>query len=302
VPRVSILTPSYNQARFLALNLESVRTQGDVEHIVVDGASTDGSRELLQQSGVKWISEPDKGQADALTKALEMASGEILGWLNSDDVYRPGAVARALGFFDADPSLDMVWGHCDKIDAHGNVFGRVDAYDVDLEALLAHATIPQPSAFVKRAAVERAGGIDAQFRYALDYDLWLRLALRGAKWRAVDETWAQFRIHDASKSGAEAQKFLPEVERAMEQALASPLLPPSLAARKDELRSRHFASVGKASLANLDMSMARKELWRAFRLRPASVDVATLGKSLLPRALLRGARRVRATLRGRSPR
>jgi glycosyltransferase involved in cell wall biosynthesis len=300
VPRVSILTPAYNQARFLPANLASVRAQGDVEHIVVDGGSSDGSRELLEKSEVRWLSERDRGQADAVNKALKMATGEILGWLNSDDVYRPGAVARAVALLDADPSLDMVYGHCDKIDAEGNVIGRVDACDVDLEALLGRATIPQPSAFLRRAAMEKAGGVDVGYRYAMDYDLWLRLALAGAKWRAVDETWAQFRIHSQSKTGAEALKFLPEVERAMESALASPLLPPSLAARKPELRSRHHANVGKAALANLDLSIARRELLRAVALRPSSLDgslLSSLGKSLLPRPLLAAARRLKARLR-----
>jgi len=300
VPRVSILTPSYNQARFLALNLASVRGQGDVEHIVADGGSSDGSRELLQKSQVRWLSEPDRGQADALNKALAMARGEIVGWLNSDDVYRPGAVARALSFFDADPSLDMVYGHSDKIDAGGNVIGRVDAYQTDLAGLLARATIPQPSTFLKRAALDKAGGVDVQYRYALDYDLWLRLALMGAKWRAVDETWAQFRIHGDSKTVAEAERFLPEVERAMENALASPLLPLELAAKKDELRSRHHANVGRAALANLDLSTARSQLVRALLLWPASLDAAmlsSLGKSLLPRPLLMAARRGKARLR-----
>jgi len=150
VPRVSILTPSFNQAHFLAENLASVRLQGDVEHIVVDGGSQDGSRELLEKSPVRWVSERDGGQADALNKALKMASGEILGWLNSDDLYLPGAVAQATALLDADPGLDMVYGHSDQIDAEGRRFGRVDAYPVDLEQLLSYATIPQPSAFVRR--------------------------------------------------------------------------------------------------------------------------------------------------------
>jgi glycosyltransferase involved in cell wall biosynthesis len=298
--RVSILTPSYNQARFLAENLASVRAQGEVEHIVADGGSSDGSRELLEKSGVRFFSERDRGQADALNKALKLAGGEIIGWLNSDDLYCDGAVARALQAFDADPTLDVVYGHSDKIDGDGRGFGRVDAYQTDLEGLLTHATIPQPSAFLRRAVLERAGGVDVSYRYAMDYDLWLRLALGGARWRAVDETWAKFRIHGDSKSGSQAALFLPEVERAMESALASPRLPPSLAAKKSALRRRYHANVGQAALAALDLPLARRFLWRAARLDPAGVDFAllsSLGKSLLPRPALLAARALKSLAR-----
>ena len=304
--RVSVLTPSFNQARFLAQNLASVRAQGELvlEQIVADGASSDGSRELLEQAGgkVRFVSERDGGQADALNKALKMARGEIVGWLNSDDLYRDGAVARAVATFDADPTLDVVYGHSDKIDAEGRLIGRVDAYQTDLEGLLSHATIPQPSTFLRRAALERVGGVDAGFRYAMDYDLWLRLALDGAKWRAVDETWARFRIHGESKSGSEATLFLPEVARAMENALASPRLPPSLAARKRELRSRHHATVGVAALANLELAVARDQLARAVMIDPLHADarlLSSLAKSFLPERALVAARWLKSRLRPR---
>jgi glycosyltransferase involved in cell wall biosynthesis len=303
VGRVSILTPSYNQAAFLAENLASVRAQGPIvhEHIVCDGGSTDGSRRVLEQAkGVKWVSEPDRGQADALNKALVMAHGEIVGWLNSDDVYTDGAVARALAVLDADPALDMVYGHSDKIDEKGRIIGRVDAVPVDLADLLAHATIPQPSTFIRRSALERVGGVEISYRYAMDYDLWLRLGLAGARWRAVDETWAQFRIHGESKSGSQAAKFLPEVERAMENALASPLLPEQLVAQKAQLRRRHHQNIGRAALANLELDVARSQLARAILADPKRLDLKlfwSLAKSLLPQRALERARSLKARLR-----
>jgi GT2 family glycosyltransferase len=293
--RVSVLTPSYNQARFLAENLASVAAQGPVEHIVVDGGSSDGSRELLQASSVRWVSEPDRGQADALGKALKMATGDILGWLNSDDVYAPGAVARALALLE-DPSLDMVYGHSEIIDAEGAHVGRVDAYEVDLEGLLAYATIPQPSVFVRRAAVERAGGIDASYRYALDYDLWLRMGLHSARWRAVDETWARFRVHGASKTVSESARFLPEVERAQRQALASPRLPPHLASQRRRIRARFYAGIARASYANLDLSAARSYFARAAWNDLGVLDATAL-KSVLPERLIRALRAARRALR-----
>jgi glycosyltransferase involved in cell wall biosynthesis len=293
-----VLTPSFNQARFLEQNLASVRGQGEVvlEHIVADGGSTDGSRELLERSGVRFVSEKDRGQADALNKALAMSSGEIIGWINSDDLYLPGAAARAVALLDAHPELDMVYGHSNVIDADGHVVGRVDAYPTDLEGLLVRETIPQPSAFVRRDALTRVGGVDAGYRYAMDYDLWLRLALQGSRWRAFDEVWAQFRVHGDSKTVSQPSRFRPEVRRAMQRALASDRLPPALRGRSRELRRRFHTSVGLAYYNALDLASARAELARAVAADPIGVDWALLRyalKSLLPKPVIEAARTVK---------
>lgn len=297
VSRVSVLTPSFNQARFLAQNLASVARQGALvrEHIVMDGGSSDGSRELLAQSNVVWRSERDGGQAEALNKALALATGEIVGWLNSDDLYCEGAVARAVALLDARPELAMVFGHCQRIDAEGKNIGSVDASQVDLEGMLVHETIPQPSCFLRRAALERVGGVDASYRYAMDYDLWLRLGLDGARWLAVDETWARFRVHGESKSGSEAAKFLPEVERALEAALASPSLPAHLAAQRPSLRRRFHVNIARAAYAGLELPLARAHLMRALSADPFGVDTGLITlamKCALPEFLLKAWRSI----------
>jgi glycosyltransferase involved in cell wall biosynthesis len=302
--RVSVLTPSFNQARFLGDNLASVRAQGPLvlEHIVVDGGSADGSRELLDQTGatVRWVSERDRGQAHALNKALAMARGEIIGWLNSDDLYTEGAVRRAVGALDEDPTLDMVFGHADKIDAEGRVIGRVDAYPVDLEGLLAYATIPQPSCFIRRAALQAVAGVDERFRYAMDYDLWLRLGLCGARWQAINATLARFRIHAASKSGAEATRFLSEVVQAMESALASPALPARLVTNRHRLRCRFHAGISAVAYSNLELGVARQHLLRAWLAHPLGFNRQLLiltGKVLLGRRLVSAGRALKHRLR-----
>lgn len=301
--RVSVLTPSYNQAHFLSENIASIRAQGDVilEHIVMDGASTDGTRALLEKSnGVTWVSEPDKGQSDALNKALAIASGEVIGWLNSDDAYCEGAAARAVALLEANPELAMVYGHCEKIDAEGKHLGSVDAYDVDLEQLLSFDTIPQPSCFIRRSALDAAGGLDASYRYTMDYDLWLRIALSGGKWLAVDETWAKFRLHGASKTVSESARFLPELERARDKALASPRLPAHLAARRTSILRRFHTRYAQASYANLDLDVARAQIWRAARVDPLGLERDALScalKSMLPLPLVVAARRVKAAAR-----
>jgi len=301
--RVSVITPSFNQARFLEENLASVRAQGGcvLEHIVMDGGSTDGTRELLERSaGVAWVSERDRGQSDALAKGLARARGEIIGWLNSDDLYCEGAVARAVALLDADPGLAMVFGHCRVIDEVGRPIGSVDAYDVDLEGMLSFGTIPQPSCFLRRSAIDLAGGIDVSLRYAMDYDLWLRIGLAGGRWRAVDEYWAEFRIHGASKTGSEGARFLPEVEGAMERALGSASLPPGLARRRPAIRARFHKNIARAAYANLDLATARSRFLQAARVDPFALDRATLvcaAKAFLPLPMVVAARKISAAAR-----
>lgn len=300
---LSVVTPSYNQARFLQACLDSVRAQGEVvlEHLVMDGGSTDGSVDILRAAkGVRWTSERDAGQSDALNKGLSQVRGEFVGWLNSDDVYLPGAAARAVALLRADPGLGMVFGHCRKIDADGAPIGRVDARDLTLEALLSFGTIPQPSCFLRRSVLEAAGGVDVSYRYAMDYDLWLRLGLRGVRWRAVDEVWAGFRLHGASKSGSDAPRFLPEVERAMEAALASPQLPPWLGVRRPLLRRRFHENVALAAYANLDLPSARRHLYKAALAQPSGVNRPLLGclaKTLLGQRAIVAARAALAMTR-----
>lgn len=298
--RVSVLTPSLDQARFLSANLDSVRAQGAVvlEHIVIDGGSSDGSAALLAARGdgkLRWRSAPDRGQSDALNQALRLARGDVIGWLNADDVYRPGAARRAVALLDSDPGLGAVYGHCDKIDAAGRVIGRVDAHAVSLESLLGFDTVPQPSCFLRRSVLEEAGGVDEALHYAMDYDLWLRLLLRGARLRAVDEVWAGFRVHGASKSEAHNGRFLPEFERALERALRSPALPAALASRRGALRRRFHTSMARAAYARMELATARAQGLLALRADPGGADgdlLRYLALSALGPRLVRAARRL----------
>lgn len=305
--RVSVLTPSFNQAAYLPANLASVSSQGPLvlEHLVMDGGSQDGSVEVLGAAAkddprLRFTSAPDRGQSDAVNNALSQARGDIIGWLNSDDIYYPGAIARAVALLDQDPGLGAVFGHCHKIDAQGRIIGRVDARQVTLEDMLAFGTIPQPSCFLRRQVFIDAGGVDLRYRYAMDYDLWLRLGLRGVRWRAIDETWAGFRLHQTSKSASETPRFLPEVEQAMEEALASPLLPQALRGRRAALRRRFHTAVALAAYANLDLDASRRHVRRAVRAEALGADgqlLYTFAKSLLGPRLVLASRRLKQALR-----
>jgi glycosyltransferase involved in cell wall biosynthesis len=208
------VTPSLNQARFIESAIVSVAEQSypRIEHVVVDGGSTDGTLDVLQRHpAVRWISEADRGQADALNKGFAMAGGEIFGWLNADDLYLPGAVEAAVAAFD--PGVGLVHGSWRQIDEHGNAIRDVEVYPLVFEELLdRYNPIAQPAAFFTRSALEAVGGLDPRYHYAMDYDLWLKIAAR-FEVVGIHDRLAAFRLHDEAKTAVDADAFWPEVRR-----------------------------------------------------------------------------------------
>lgn len=207
LPRISVVTPSFNQARFIAATMESIHGQGypNLEHIVIDGGSTDGSVEIIESYSDRlafWTSEPDEGQTDALAKGFSRATGDILCWLNSDDLFEPWTFAEVAAWFRDNPESHFVYGDSTWIDADGSVikpkrehrFSRfVWMYD--------HNFIPQPSSFWTREIYERVGGIDPRFDYAMDADLWIRFA-EHTKPRHVRRPWSRMRFYPEQKNTA----------------------------------------------------------------------------------------------------
>jgi glycosyltransferase involved in cell wall biosynthesis len=181
-PLVSVLTPSYNQARWLGDNLRSVGTQSypNIEHIVMDGGSTDGSIDLLRQAlpPEHWRSKPDDGQSDALNRAFELSTGDIIGWLNSDDAYfSPESVALAVEAFHQHPAADVVYGHAALVNAAGEVLHVMWVPPGAARLLRFHNFLVQPAVFVRRRVVQDAF-VDPSFDSMMDWELWLRLARR----------------------------------------------------------------------------------------------------------------------------
>jgi glycosyltransferase involved in cell wall biosynthesis len=215
-PLVSIVTPSLNQARFIEDAIKSVREQDyrRIEHIVVDGGSTDGTLEILQRyPDLQWTSEPDRGQADAIRKGLERAAGSILAWLNADDLYLPGAVATGVHALRAS-GAGLVYGGWRQIDERGKTIKDVTPRPYDYSELLeVRNLIAQPTTFFTREAYDVVGGIDRSYEYAMDYELWLRLGARFPVHR-VDATLAAFRFHAGSKTVASYPRFWRETHRA----------------------------------------------------------------------------------------
>jgi len=220
LPPVSIITPSYNQAAFLEQTICSILGQSypRIEYMLVDGGSSDGSVEIIQRYAHRlawWVSERDSGQAEAINKGLRRASGEIVAWLNSDDLYLPGAVAQAVAAFQADPSLGLVYGDAITIDAHGKPLGRFAFGDWSLLDLAGFRIICQPAVFMRRSVLERAGYLEPSFHFMLDHHLWIRMA-RLAPVRHVASTsgpepvlglWAAARHHPGAKNVSQAAGF-----------------------------------------------------------------------------------------------
>jgi glycosyltransferase involved in cell wall biosynthesis len=218
LPLVSIVTPSFNQASFLEETMRSVLEQDypNIEYIVVDGGSTDGSVEIIRRYADRlawWISEADRGQTDAINKGFAQANGEIFAWLNSDDIYLPGAIRQAVSYLENHPEAGMVYGDADLIDEQGNLIGKFPARQTSYRRLRrGYVHIPQQAAFFRASLWRQVGPLDPTFYFAMDYDLWVRLARR-APLHYHPELWANFRLHDTGKSVTSDERCWPEMVR-----------------------------------------------------------------------------------------
>jgi glycosyltransferase involved in cell wall biosynthesis len=212
----TIVTPCLNAEATIEQALHSVRDQGyeHVEHVVVDGGSTDATMEIVRAApGVRWVSEPDRGLSDAMNKGVAMATGDVVGWLNADDLYLPGALASVSAALAPRPDTLWATGRCVIVDRDGQEIRRgVTRYKDTLlrrwsfPLFLTQNFVSAPSTFVRREAFELVGGFDEGLRYSMDYDLWLRLGRRSAP-AVIDERLACFRMVEGtlSMSGFEDQ-------------------------------------------------------------------------------------------------
>jgi glycosyltransferase involved in cell wall biosynthesis len=204
LPRVSIVTPSYNQGRFIRRTIDSVlaQTYPNIEYLVVDGASSDETIDVLRSYGdrIAWISGPDSGQSEAINKGLRMVKGEIVGYLNSDDVLLPDAIETVVEHFRSHPECDLVYGEADYVDAEDQVIGAYATADYSFERLMWDCCICQPAAYWRKYIVETVGPFDEEMQYAMDYDYWIRVAKSGFTIQNIRETIARSRVHAATKT------------------------------------------------------------------------------------------------------
>jgi glycosyltransferase involved in cell wall biosynthesis len=214
LPLISIITPSFNSMPYLAENIESVMNQnyGKIEHIIIDGGSTDGTVELLKSyPHIDWVSERDKGQSQAINKGFSKARGKIIGWLNSDDTYNPGAIEKAVQYFINNPAIDLIFTDVNIIDEKGKIIGISRGDDYDLQRILTFNMVKQPSLFMRRKVIDDLSGLNEELHYVMDREFWLRAGINNFKIQYLkDFVFANFRLIPGTKSFESASLFSSE--------------------------------------------------------------------------------------------
>ena len=246
-PLVSVVTPTLNQAGFLERTLASVRAQSYpiVEHIVVDGGSTDGTLEILARAAasgsLRYVTGPDGGMYDAVNKGLAMASGEVHAYLNSDDVYPPWAVETAMSAFARRPATDVVYGDGLKVEHDTGVQRLRLLPPFDRLRVARYDSLLQPAVFWQRRITERLGGFDRSMRYVADLDFWLRAAAGGATFQQVHEMLAFERLHAGRLSTAQKEAMAAESDAMRAGHLGSDGGGQAGGAAREEAKAQHLA-------------------------------------------------------------
>jgi glycosyltransferase involved in cell wall biosynthesis len=273
-PLVSIITPAYNRAGYLAETIESVLNQDypRIEYIVLDDGSTDNTREVLERySGrITWQMHPNMGETRTVNKGIEMAHGEIVAIVNSDDPLLPGAVSRAVSFLQERPEALVVYPDWNYIDADSKPTGHIQVPDYDyLYMVRRHHCSVGPGAFIRRQAFQLAGLRDPKFRYVGDFEFWLRLGLHGPFAR-IPETLATFRLHPTSASLAcQGQAMAAEHIRLVKTYYSTPNLPREVLAVRREAFAWAYYIAGIT--AGQDKHTARRCYARAVLYHPRSI-------------------------------
>jgi glycosyltransferase involved in cell wall biosynthesis len=283
-PLVSIVTPSFNQAPYLEETINSVLSQDyqGIEYLIIDGGSTDGSVEIIRRHAARlayWVSEPDAGQTAAINKGFGRSRGDVLAWLNSDDLYTPGAVSRAVKALQESPQHDLVYSHCDYIDGRGQLIQPVSAWDFSPRRILTGIPLViQPASFLRRRALDVAGFLDESLHFLMDHDLFVRMVVAGLTFHRAHDVWARFRWHPGSKTHSQWIDFNLELQRIVERTFAQPS--PVVDRRwQREAQSNVWQWLGEAYLKGGQHAKSRAALIKAitnFPHRPKTMMAAAL--------------------------
>ncbi len=278
IPLVSIVTPSYNQAQYLEQTIGSVLAQSEVtsssfqlEYLVVDGNSTDGSQEVIRRYAGQlawWVSEPDHGQAQAINKGFQHSHGTILGWLNSDDLYLPSAIQQAVRALQDNPNLGMVFSDALIIDAEGHPINLLSFGNWGLQELIRFRVICQPAVFFRRSAWESVGGLDESYHYMLDHLLWIKIARYNGIGH-VPGLWAAARQHPQAKNVSQAARFGEEAQRIYEWTLTQSDLAEYIAGATKEVRGGLYRLRARYLLEGGFYARALQVYWQALQENPA---------------------------------
>lgn len=306
VPSVTLITPTYNRAQYLPETIESVLNQDyvNLEYIVLDDGSTDGTKVLLEQYGdrITWESHKNKGETRSVNKGLQMAQGEILGVVNSDDPILPGLVQTAVDLLQKDSRLLVVYPDWLMIDENSQLIKRVQTYDYSyLNMVRWHHCFPGPGALFRRKALLLEKGRDIQYNYVADYDYWLRLGMHGPFGR-IPEHLATFRVHTNSASILErGRQMAVEHIQLVDNLYARPDLPDAILGIKREAYSSAYYIAGLQCMRTAP-GLTRKYFVKSLLLSNSQPNglprsVPTIVEAFLPSLAIRLFSRVRGYAR-----
>lgn len=273
-PRVTLVTPSYQQAAYLEQTILSVLNQGypDLEYFVIDGGSTDGSKEIIQRYSKQlagWESQPDRGQSHAVNKGWKQATGEYLWWLNSDDMLTPGSLFSSIRYLEQNPQAGMIYGDLVIIDFEGQVSGQNSYKDFTYREVLRNGQdISQAGAMMRRSNLEQVGFLNEDFQLVMDLEYWHRLALSGVRIDHISETLALFRVYDETKTQSSPAAFIPERLHVASLVTSHPTFKNHFPDLENEVWSHAHAASARGYAKAGAFPRGLVECWKALRHMP----------------------------------
>ncbi len=272
-PKISIITPSYNQGHFIEETIRSVLLQDypDIEYIVVDGKSNDNTIEILKKYGnhLTWTSEPDEGQTDAINKGLKKSTGDIVAYLNSDDIYQPGTFLKIVHYFKNHPETAMIYGNIVHINKESDIIEYKKTRQVTIDNIFTfNVYIPQPTVFLRRSLVKNVGCFDNKLHLAMDFDYWVRV-IKNCKISFLNEYLAAARIYPEAKSSSLTSGYKEEFLYIIEKIFSD-----SSGIHMNKLKNKAtgmiYLNAARIELMKFSNKEARKNIILSFRICPGN--------------------------------